>query len=244
MISSRVNPGYFWVINDSGNEPCIYLIDNKAELIKTYWIEDANNFDWEDIAIFTNSVTNENIIYIADIGDNYAIRNHVKIYTIKEPDINVQKDSSIQVEETYFFKYEDGPRDAETILLDPQNSELFVISKREENVRIYQAPYSLSATDTMELKNVGSLPFHNITAGDITQDGSEVLLKNYNAIFYWSRDSDQSLFKTLQQPHEILQYTPEPQGESIAWDLNEKGYFTLSERNIPHEQVLYFYKRK
>ena len=244
LVCSRSNPGMLWVINDSGNSPCLYLIDGKGNLIHTYLIEGATNFDWEDIAIATDPTTKQNSIYIADIGDNFAIRDHIKIYVVREPDYKVNQDTIIKVDGTFLFKYEDGPRDAEALIADPVNAELFIISKREENVRIYQAPKPLSDADTMNLTFVGNLPFHNITAGDISECGKDVLLKNYNAVFFWTRNEGESIAQTLAKPHEILQYTPEPQGESIAWTTDGMGYYTLSEKNHPIPQELYFYQRK
>jgi len=244
MVSSRINPEHLWVINDSGNAPCLYLIDQQGQLIHTYWIEGATNLDWEDMAIYSDAQKEQTTIFIADIGDNFAIRDHIKVYTVEEPDWKVNKDSTIKIKETYLFKYEDGPRDAETLLVDPVTSELIVITKREDNVRIYQAPSPLVQSDTLFLKFKGSLPFQNITAGDISVSGDEILLKSYLAIFYWPRKVSSSVIETLLSDHEILQYRPEPQGESIAWDLHDRGFHTLSERRDTLSQVLYYYKRK
>ncbi len=243
MVSSRVNPGHLWVINDSGNAPCLYLIGQQGQLKHTYWIDGATNLDWEDMAIFTDPQKDQSIIYIADIGDNFAIRDHIKIYTLEEPNWKINKDTTIRIQESYLLKYEDGPRDAETLLVDPKTSELFVITKREEKVRIYRAPSPLVQSDTLLLEFKGSLPFQNITAGDISLSGDEILLKSYLAIFYWSRKGSTSLIETLLSEHEMLQYQPEPQGESIAWDLNDQGFYTLSEKRDTLAQVLYYYER-
>jgi hypothetical protein len=244
IVSSRANPGYLWVINDSGNQPNLLLIDSTGQLKRTYWIENAINLDWEDIAIHTDQQTGQNTIYIADIGDNFAIRPYISIITLKEPSSGETIDSSIAPLSTHYFQYEDGPRDAETLLVDPLTSALYIISKREENVRIYKAPEKLAANDTFQLSFQAALPFHNITAGDISMDGSEILLKTYNAIFYWKKAKGEPVVETLSKPHELLRYQPEPQGESISWEENGKGYYTLSEKNALKDQVLYYYKRK
>jgi len=244
IVSSRINPELLWVINDSGNAPCLYLINKQGKIQHTYWIEDAMNLDWEDIAIYSQERDDHNSIFIADIGDNFAIRDHITVYAVEEPDWTTNKDSTIKISDSFLFRYEDGPRDAETLLVDPITSELLIITKREENVRIYQAPASLSSTDTMLLKYTGSLPFRNITAGDVTQSGHEILIKSYLAIFYWTRKESLSIAETLQNEHEILQYKPEPQGESIAWDLDAKGFHTLSEKRDTLAQVLYYYERQ
>ena len=70
MVASRSNPGFFWVHNDSGDEPRIFLIDKELNIKMTCSLEGATNRDWEDIAIGPGSVDGKNYLYIGDIGDN------------------------------------------------------------------------------------------------------------------------------------------------------------------------------
>ena len=72
---------------------------------------------------------------------------------------------------------------------------------------------------------------------------SEILLKNYDAIFYWQRNPGESIIDCLLREHELLYYKPEPQGESICWDNASNGFYTLSEKSWAEEQVLFYYKR-
>lgn len=200
--------------------------------------------DWEDIAFYTNQQTGENTIYIADVGDNFAFRPYINIIIIQEPSNLHATDTSITPLANYYFRYEDGPRDAETLIVDPLTAELYIITKREQQVRVYTAPGELSATDTMQLSFQATLPFHNITAGDISRDGKELLLKSYDGVFYWRKSQEETVVETLSRPHELLRYRPEPQGEAIAWEASGKGYYTLSEKNAMKDQVLYYYKRR
>jgi hypothetical protein len=243
IASSRNLPGMYWVINDSGNAPKLFLINDKGEMVMSYLISGVNNIDWEDIAVFTNAATGDSEIYIADIGDNMALREHVSVIKIKEPANINAADTIIEDHKIYHFKYEDGPRDAEALLIDPATEDLYIISKREKNVRVYHAPPPASESDTSTLIFQVSLPFHNITAADISPDGTEILLKNYDAVFYWEKDAEETIPEVLTKEHQLLFYKPEPQGESITWSLDNSGYYTISERNYPKKQYLYFYKR-
>jgi hypothetical protein len=79
-----------------------------------------------------------------------------------------------------------------------------------------------------------------IVAADISDDGNEILLKSYNNVYYWKKESDASLEKTLFEAPQMLPYTPvEPEGESICW--NHKNYLTLSEKD---HAILYEYRRR
>src|SRR5690606_31051496 len=51
IAASVVNPGLFWVHNDSGGEPEVYLIDKSLNILLTCRLEGIENRDWEDITI-------------------------------------------------------------------------------------------------------------------------------------------------------------------------------------------------
>lgn len=243
MVASRINTGHFWIINDSGNDPKLYLINENGATVHSYWIDGVTNTDWEDLSIYQDKSSGKTQLFIGDIGDNLAIRKCIKILAFEEPTFINLDDTIISTYNTYFFKYEDSARDAETLMIDPTTSKMYVISKREENVGIYEAPSHLTNMDTMKLSHKGTLPFHNITSGDISLDGSEILLKNYNAIFYWEKVNDETFIQAISKGHELLNYKPEPQGESICWGIEKDGYYTLSERSWASKQLLLFYKR-
>lgn len=244
LVASRQNPGQFWVINDSGNEAELFLINDKAETIHNYELENCENNDWEDLAIYKDKVSGKHKLVIGDIGDNFSSREDIKIIILDEPRFVDQKDTIIDTYDIYSFNYKDGARDAETIIYDPVSSKLYIISKREENVGVFEVPDDYSATETKELRHIINLPFYNLTSGDITIDGNEVLLKTYDAIYFWQRNVDESILDVLASDHQTVEYKIEPQGESICWDINGEGFYTLSEKSWASNQVLYYYKKK
>ena len=63
-------------------------------------------------------------------------------------------------------------------ICDPITSGIYIISKREENVGIFEVPKTLSSSTIMTLNQVSNLPFNNITSGNISIDGDEILLKD------------------------------------------------------------------
>lgn len=241
MVASRTHPGLLWAINDSGNSPSLFLIDGQGKIIREYVVEGMVNFDWEDIAIYTDTTSGTTSLFIADIGDNLAIRDFINVIELPEP--QDLKDTLIRRFINHRFRFEDGARDAESLIVDPMTRVMYIISKREKNVRIYQAPSNTPSSDTLLLTYKQSLPYHNINAADITQNGREILIKNYDAIYYWKKNKGESLLDALARAPERLIYTPEPQGESIAWTIDNMGFYTLSERNQPKDQFLYYYHR-
>src|SRR5262245_53350901 len=51
MADSKANPGYLWVLEDSGNPPFIYLMKHDGTVVKPVFVGWAWNWDWEDFAI-------------------------------------------------------------------------------------------------------------------------------------------------------------------------------------------------
>ena len=79
-----------------------------------------------------------------------------------------------------------------------------------------------------------------MVAGDISQNGQQVLLKSYTKVYYWKRTSSaEPIWQTLQRSPSILPYTLEPQGEAIGFTIDGAGYYTVSEG--VHAK-LYYYK--
>jgi hypothetical protein len=88
------------------------------------------------------------------------------------------------------------------------------------------------------------LPFSRIVAADISIDGSELLLKDYDRIYYWSRKEGQSIPELMNTSPVELPYDREPQGEAIAWQRDGEGFYTLSETMKNYRGRLLFYERK
>src|SRR5215207_1850987 len=79
VADSKINDGYLWVQEDSGNPPELYLLGHDGKVLKKVFIKDVINRDWEDIVISGND------IYIADIGDNNRSYQNYSIYSFPEP---------------------------------------------------------------------------------------------------------------------------------------------------------------
>ncbi len=169
---------------------------------------------------------------------------------------------------TFALQYEDGPRDAEALFYDPQDELLYVITKRELQVGLYAvaiprfslslnpAPADLQSAladlrspqadplpapaDTLKLERKATLPFTYITAADISPSGDEILIKNLLSVFYWDRKAGESVVQALSRESVLQPYQAEPQGEAIAFSVDGRGYYTLSEQVLGLPVHLYF----
>lgn len=243
LVVSRHDDSRLWSHNDKDDKAFLFLLNQDGSDAGTFYLDGAVNQDWEDLAIGPGPNANETYLYIGDIGNNDLVYDFIRIYRMIEPETTIPGGrDTLSRFETIRLNYPDGIRDAETLLLDPLTKDLYVITKRDDNSRIYRAAYPQADQQVMTFE--GTLPYTTIVSGDISADGTEVLLKSYFRVFYWRRNSGTSLVDLFQQPADTLPYTLEPQGEAMAWHPDASGYFTLSEEKASGvESVLYFYER-
>lgn len=242
MASSINNPRLLWVHNDAGNKAEIFLLDENLDVKLTCELKGVDNRDWEDIALGPGPDSTKNYIYVGDIGDNDARYRYKYVYRFEEPTLSQnEKNLTITDVDKIVFQLPDGTKDTETLLLDPKTKNLYVVSKREEPVHVYELKYPYQTSDTTIANKVVSLPFTGIVGGDFSADGQRILLKNYTHVFYWESASLPINEILKQQPKEVA-YEAEPQGEAIAWASDGSGFYTLSEESKKENTYLYFYK--
>ena len=244
IAASVNNPGLIWAHNDSGNDAEVFLIDTELNIKLTLNLKGVENRDWEDIAVGPGPEHGKNYIYVAEIGDNDAKYTYKHILRFEEPVVGSSKKVTMDSFDIVTFQLPNQRKDTECLLLDPTTKDLYVISKREEPVYVYQLKYPYSTTDTLTATEISSLPFTQIVGGDFSADGKEILLKNYQNIYYWSNASGKPVAEVLKEKPQLLPDDEEPQGESITWARDGAGFYTLSEMNPTEKTYLYFYKRK
>lgn len=244
LAASINNPGMLWAHNDSGNPPEIFLIDQQLNLKLTCRLQGAANRDWEDIAVGPGPVDGKNYIYIGEIGDNLGIFQYKNIYRFEEPVYKTGTGAiTITKFDTITFQLPDAIKDTEALLINPIDKNLYVISKREKPVYLYELKYPYSTKDSLTAKRVMPLPYSQIVAADFSADGKAVIIKNYQNVYYW-KVNEQSVAEALKQRPYIVEYKKEPQGEAIAFARDGSGFFTLSEKIKGEKSYLYFYPRK
>ncbi|MDM1296390.1 hypothetical protein HX021_19060 [Sphingobacterium sp. N143] len=233
----------FWVHNDSGDGANIYLIDSNAKLMKTFTLEGVDVVDCEDIDRV--QIDHKNFLVLADIGDNLGKRNWLCLYMFPEPAIGDAIVIPKQSVKTIFLKFP-GQRhlDAESIMIDPLDNMLYVISKREFHSTVYRASvFANQKQQYFTLNKTVELPFTFATAAAIDPTGKEVLIKNITHIFYWKRKNGEPLTSILRQKPVVLPYQVEPQGEALTFDTEGEGFYTISERPFGLKSYLYFFEK-
>ncbi|RYD91110.1 MAG: hypothetical protein EOP54_22980 [Sphingobacteriales bacterium] len=240
ITASRINKDIYYVHNDSGDTSRFFAITPAGKVRSTIyykWDTSRNvlEHDCEDIATGPGPVKGKNYIYIGDIGDNGATRSYITVYRMQDQPAFATQKVVHTTAQAVNLKYPDGRRDAETLMIDPIDRLLYIVTKRFDSVTVYTAPLNYRHNDTITLTKrcrlffPGIKPFKWITAGDISPDGKQVLLKNYERVYYWQRKKGEAIWQTLQRKPSRPFYQPEKLGEAVGFTADGKGYYTTSE---------------
>jgi hypothetical protein len=250
VAASRINPGILYIHNDSGNPNQVYLTDESGADKGTLTLTPVGNRDWEDIAVGPGPVAGVSYVYVGDIGDNDSKYPSVFIYRFPEPDLSgktVPFISDIAAVDIIELKYPDGPQNAETLMVDPLTKDIYIASKQSNLSNICVARYPQSTTSATVMTPVVQLYFNKATGGDISPDGSEILLRSNELIWYWKLPAGTGISAGLLTKPQVAPYANnEPQGEGVGFAANGSGYYTDTEiRGYPGKlATISFYKRK
>lgn len=253
LALSVKNPGVMWSHNDSGGKARVFALTTSGRDLGTYQLEGAELQDWEDMALGPGPDPETSYLYLGDIGANNKDRKFISVYRVREPKVSLdQKVKRRKLEDAarFDFIYPDRhSHDAEALMIDQQSGDLYFVTKPRRGAPVvYRSRAPLDNRKITVLEEVTTLnsiggPFSPtlVTSGDISRDGSMVLLRTYVNAYLWPRRPNEPIDAALTRPPCNVPLHSESQGESIAFAPDGKGYYTVSEGNHP---ILYFYARE
>jgi hypothetical protein len=219
LASSAVHPGIVYTHNDNETAARIYAVDREGQTRAVYTLRGVTPRDWEGIAI-GRSPSGAPAIFVGDIGDNFGgAWPEIWVYRFLEQDTLATKTLTAT---RFRFKYEDGPRNAEALLIDPRENRIYVVSKESQDAGIYIAPPmdELSEDKVNMLRRIAPAP-PTITDGAFSPDGKRMVLRDYVfAHIYAEPDGDRLARITL---------PIQPQGEAVTFTRDAKSLLVGSE---------------
>ncbi|MCX6523947.1 MAG: hypothetical protein NTX58_04140 [Actinobacteria bacterium] len=242
IAASRTNPGIYWVHNDSGDSARVFATDLSGAATGRFTINGATAKDWEDIAVGPGPEPGTNYLYLGDIGGNKG-RSNLSIYRAVEPGI-LPGASGIRGSvpaERIDVMYPDGLAwDAEALLVDPLTADIYVVTKGSAaNSLVYQLAAAQAVSGSRQtLREVASLELpmgfdRSVTGGDISSDGSVIMLRTYNRVYLWPRLAGESISDAFTAPPCSVQIQPESQGEAAAFQQNSYDLVLTTEGQFP-----------
>jgi hypothetical protein len=236
-----VNPDVFWVHNDSGDSARMFAIDAHGSVRGTYALSGATNVDWEDLAVVPGPTAGSGTVYLADIGDNGALRSEIQVYRVAEPVVPLTgppATTTLTAIETLRFTYPDGARDAEALIVDPVSGDLTIVTKSllSGAQDVYSAPAGLPADSTTVLAKVGQVKLDPgflsaVTGADITADGTTIAIRTYGGVKLYHRTTPTTVANALITPIGpcSVSVPNELQGEAIGFGSDGRSIVTVSE---------------
>lgn len=182
-----------WLINDSGNDPKLFAVNLKCEILKEVWIKNAENIDWEDL-----TKDEEGNIYIGDIGNNSNMRRSLVIYKLSKQKLMEYPDTiEPMISICFFYKNQDkyppesGQKyfDAEALYFCKDSLSLITKNRTypfDGKAYLYRIPiiegnHPLMPKDSL-FTGKGLMELHWIAGADLLND-SLILAIGYDKIF-------------------------------------------------------------
>ena len=252
VVASRRNPGLFWTHNDSGDGPNLYAFDRQGRKRGVWRVEGASAVDWEDIAAGPGPEPGRPYLYVGDTGDNDRARSVVTVYRVAEPEITESDAASDRknprptaTAEAIRLKYPDGKHDAETLMVHPKTGDIYVLTKSLTVAGVYKlaAPYTSKQVNT--LARVGELKMPTLfagllTGGDISPDGTRVVLCDYVAAYELtlptaapSSTSAVGFDAVWKQTPLVIELGERAQGEAVCYSEDGSSVLATSEKRNP-----------
>ena len=230
VIASRANPGRLWTHNDSDDGPVLYCLEGDGKSCGRWQVTGAKARDWEDIAAGPGPRPGVPYLYVGDIGDNLRDQGRLVVYRVPEPTLADPPAASGQTEpaEAIRLRYEDGPHDAEALLVHPVTGDIYVVVK-DIPAAVYKASPGASTLTRVSDLQLGTPGF--VTGGDISPDGKRVILCTLaTGVELALPDTPGVAFDQIwSQPPTAVVLPRRAQGEAIAYRLDGNAVITTSE---------------
>jgi hypothetical protein len=207
LAVSPTHKGIYYTHNDSDAGPQFYAVGADGRTRATFTLAGAAARDWEAMAASVDTATGRGVLWFADIGDNFdGAWPDVSVYKVVEP--THIRDATLRATR-YRFRYADGARNAEAIMVQPGTGRLYVVSK-EFAGSIYRAPARLRTDRVNVLRRVGPAPIMATDAA-YAPDGSSFVIRTYFSASVYSAPGKLIAKVTMPplQQAESITYTPD-----------------------------------
>jgi len=220
ITPSRLHAGVYWVHNDSGDAARLYGFNTKdCSVVAELTLKGVNARDFEGIA---SGVDNKGraVLWVGDIGDNLDSWEYVSIYRVREPTELGKK--SVNAKQ-FRFTYDDRPHNAETILADPNSTQLWIVTKQLASGSIYKLPKKLSSSQINIAENIGRVG-GLVTDGAVNPSGSGFVLRDYFDAQFFDGPPPGNAVNKIALPAQF-------QGEAVTYSPNGSALIIASEND-------------
>ncbi|MGQ0625034.1 MAG: hypothetical protein ACT4PP_10365 [Sporichthyaceae bacterium] len=174
-VSAR-HPGIVYTHNDSDDGPILYAVNSSdGETAATLTLDGAPARDWEAMAPCSDA--GQDVLWVADIGDNIEAWKTYRLLRVPEPDRLRTGKVEFSLHE---MRYADGKaRDAEALLCHPKTGRLYVVTKAAAaDAGVYEGPERMRTDAVNIFRRIAGAP-GGVTDGAFLPDGNSAVLRGY-----------------------------------------------------------------
>ena len=243
LAASRVQPGHWWALNDSGNPAELVLLSPELRQRGRVPVVGGGNHDWEDLASF--EWQGRAWLLVGDIGNNFGFRAEGQLLLIPEPGPG---DAEAHVERTLRYRFEDGARDCEALAVDVTAGQILLADKGRRPVGLYALPLEggdgvITARRIADFPELVPTPPPKVmglaarrgrgtaTAMDVSADGTRLAVLTYLSMSLFERRPGQGWAQALAQPSLSLRLPRKTGFEAMA--LDPEGNVLIGGEGVP-----------
>lgn len=238
---SHTQPGVFFSVNDSGNDPLLFAFDTTGTDRGLWRVTGARNIDWEAASVgpcarraaADTAGSPSDCVYIGDTGDNEARRPTRLIYRVAEPAAQPAGFVGDVSPEALVYRYADHPHDVEAIYVAP-NADMYLLTKRRlvgpaNRLRpslVFRLPATAWGHDTAAVAELvdslpivpGSAPMRQVTDAALSPDARFLAVRTYSQVYVFATDSTTGRVRGAIPPAVCnVVSLGRWQGEGVAW---------------------------
>jgi hypothetical protein len=227
-------------LNDSGNAPSVFAIDEQGQVRGTFRVDGADNVDWEAMQLGPGR-DGGSALYIGDIGDNDGGRRELEIYRVTEPEPAPSgarpANGRTAQSERFRLTYPGGARDAEALLVHPTTGEILIVTKElVGRAMVFRVPLPLDSRRTARAEQVADVDLGRfgvkadvVVDATVSNDSRRVTIRTYGSALEYNVPAGAPLASIWEQTPRVAQLEDGPQGESITYRSDGGALISIGE---------------
>ncbi len=235
LAASRQREDTLWAHNDSLNEPLLYALGGDGMSLGSVRLEAVSYIDWEDIASF--EWDGQPYLIVGDIGDNKALRPFVSLWVVREPEFRgdrIEGARAASVAWELHYRYEDGPRDCESLAVDEAEGRILLLSKRTDPPVLYELPLAPSGEGHGSIKTARRLAEVRVagkpTGLDVSPDGTRAAVQTKRRTYVFHRREGQAWSEVFAGTPQVIEMPSMPSIEAVSFDRGGRSLFVTREQ--------------
>ena len=237
ITASRINPDVLWTHND-GSEEKLYAVGTDASFLGTFNLLDINTGDFEDIAVGPGPEADTTYVYIGDIGNNGRDRQRMRVWRVPEPEIpsEVPFEADLSGIDELMLDYPDDRHDSETLLVDPETQDIYLVTKAYEPPTIlFRAPAPIADGEIVVLEPMTTIDLGDnpelalATGGDVNPAGDTIIIRTKLTAFIWHREPGTPFHEAFASEPCKITLQLELTGEAAGFGHDGMSFYTTME---------------